>query len=51
VCSLAARIRRAPSAGSHTYKIQLKTSFSGTATLQADSGTAYGPTSISVVEV
>lgn len=45
------RLRRNPSAGAHTYKIQLKTSFAGTATLRADSGSAYGPTSLSVVEV
>jgi hypothetical protein len=48
---LARSVRRAPSAGSHTYKIQLKTGFSGTATLKADSGTSLGPTSLHVLQV
>lgn len=45
------RIRHAPAAGSYTYKVQLATVFAGTATVKADSGTTYGPASISVVEV
>ena len=45
------RLRRAPSAGSHTYKVQLKTLLAGTATLTADSGSVVGPASISVVEI
>jgi hypothetical protein len=44
-------IRRAPSAGSHTYKAQLKTALVGTATLKADSGGTFGPTSIQVIEI
>lgn len=45
------RIRRAPAAGTHTYKVQLKTLFSGTATITADSGSTAGPASIAVVEI
>lgn len=45
------RLRRAPSAGDHTYKVQLAAIFSGTATLNADTNTAYGPCAISIVEI
>lgn len=40
-----------PAAGNYTYKAQLATVFSGTATVKADSATSYGPASLSVVEV
>lgn len=45
-------LRRAPSAGSHTYKCQLKRVFAfGTATLYADNYVALGPATLSVKEV
>jgi hypothetical protein len=44
-------IRRAPAAGSHTYKIQARTVAAGTLSIAADTGASYGPASISVWEV
>ncbi len=46
-------VRRNPSAGSHTYKIQFtRTAFgAGTFKIKADSGAGFGPASIQVVEV
>lgn len=49
--SLNRTLRRAPSAGSHTYKCQLKRVFAGTVTLYADNFTALGPISLRVNEV
>lgn len=45
--------RRAPSAGSHTYKVQHKAPLGGTATLYADSGgsSGVGPATLTVVEI
>lgn len=50
---VARAVRRAPSAGSHTYKAQATvTPFgSGTLTVYGDSGSPVGPSSIQVVEV
>lgn len=45
------QVRRSPAAGSHTYKIQLATFVTGTATIKADSGATYGPASIGVYQV
>ena len=44
-------VRLSPSAGSHTYKVNLQQVVTGNTSLFADSGTTYGPASIQVIEV
>lgn len=44
-------LRRAPAAGSHTYKAQVKAAFGGTVTIKADTGENAGPASLHVLQL
>jgi hypothetical protein len=48
---LSREVRLTPSAGSHTYKLNLEQVVGGNGSVFADTGTAYGPASIQVIEV
>lgn len=48
---VARSVRLQPSAGSHTYKVNLQQVITGNSSVFADSSTSYGPASIQILEV